>query len=270
MQPLMPVRSRGIYLLPNLLTTASLFSGFYAVIAAMNQQFEAAAMAIFIAMVWDGLDGRVARLMNAQSPFGAQYDSLSDMISFGIAPALVAYQWTLSGLGKLGWLVAFMYAAGTALRLARFNLQLDADDKRYFQGLCCPAAAATLAGMIWTGQNYQIDPTHCSVFAAVVTVLLGLFMVSNFRYRSFKDLEWRHHVSFLMVLLVVLLFVIVSLSPPLVLLAGFASYALSGPIITYRTTRKMTMEHVVGDADERFYEGEIDEKAAAAKASDEA
>lgn len=263
MQPFIPVRSRGIYLLPNLLTTASLFSGFYAVIAAMNQQFEAAAVAIFVAMVWDGLDGRVARLMNAQSAFGAQYDSLSDMVSFGIAPALVAYQWTLSGLGKLGWLVAFIYAAGTALRLARFNLQIDASgDKHYSQGLCCPPAAATLAGMVWSGQNYQIDPTHCSVLTAVVTVLLGLFMVSNFRYRSFKDLEWRHHVSFLMVLLVVLLFVIVSLSPPLVLLIGFASYALSGPIITYRTTRKITMEHVVGDADERFYEGEIDEGAA--------
>lgn len=268
MQPFIPVKSRGIYLLPNLLTTASLFSGFYAVIAAMNQQFEAAAVAIFVAMVWDGLDGRVARLMNAQSPFGAQYDSLSDMVSFGIAPALVAYQWTLSSLGKLGWLAAFIYAAGTALRLARFNLQIDSD-KRYFQGLCCPAAAATLAGMIWSGQSYQIDPAYCSVFAAVVTVLLGLFMVSNFRYRSFKDLEWRHHVSFLMVLSVVMLFVIVSLSPPLVLLVGFASYALSGPIITYRTTRKMTMEHVVGDADESFYEGELDEEAVA-KESDEA
>ncbi len=262
MQPFIPVRSRGIYLLPNLLTTASLFSGFYAVIAAMNQHFEAAAVAIFVAMVWDGLDGRVARLINAQSSFGAQYDSLSDMVSFGIAPALVVYQWTLSGLGKLGWLAAFVYAAGTALRLARFNLHIDTSDKCYFQGLCSPAAAATLAGMVWSGQSFQIDRTHCSVLTALITVLLGLLMVSNFRYRSFKDLEWRHHVSFLMVLLVVLLFVVVSLSPPLVLLIGFASYALSGPIITYRTTRKMTMEHVVGDADERFYEGEIDEGAA--------
>jgi CDP-diacylglycerol--serine O-phosphatidyltransferase len=261
MSPNMPMRSRGIYLLPNLLTTASLFSGFYAVIAAMNQQFEAAAVAIFIAMIWDGLDGRVARLMNAQSPFGGQYDSLSDMISFGIAPALVAYQWTLSALGKLGWLAAFVYAAATALRLARFNLQENMSDKRYFQGLCCPAAAATLAGIIWSGQSYQINPRYCLVPVALVTVLLGLLMVSNFRYRSFKDLTWRHHVSFLTVLLVVLLFVVVSLSPPLVLFLGFSGYAISGPITTYRTTRKMTMEHVVGDADERFYESEIDQEA---------
>ncbi|MEW9906878.1 MAG: CDP-diacylglycerol--serine O-phosphatidyltransferase [Candidatus Symbiodolus clandestinus] len=260
MKPLLPVKKHGIYLLPNLLTTASLFSGFYAVIAAMNQQFEAAAIAIFIAMVWDGLDGRVARLMNAQNSFGAQYDSLSDMVSFGIAPALVAYQWSLSGVGKLGWLAAFVYVAGAALRLARFNLQAEGSDKHYFQGLPSPPAAATLAGMVWVGQNWSIDRGYYACAATLVIPLLGLFMVSNFRYRSFKDIAWRHRISFVMVLGVVSLFVVISLNPPLILFLSFAAYALSGPVITYRTIRKVTIKHVVGDTDEAYFDENGDEK----------
>lgn len=250
----MSAKNRGIYLLPNLLTTAGLFSGFYAVIASMNHHFESAAVAIFIAMIWDGFDGRVARLMNAQSTFGAEYDSLADMVSFGIAPALVVYNWSLSGGGKLGWLAAFVYAAGGALRLARFNSQIP--DRRYFQGLPIPAAASLIAGMVWMGQIYGLCSTFFAIIAGILTFVTGLLMVSNFRYRSFKDLAWRNNVSFLVVLVVVLSFVVVSLSPPVVLFTASLIYVISGPVLTYRTTRKMKMEHVVGDADEDFYDGE--------------
>ena len=235
-------RRRGIYLLPNLFTTGCLFAGFYAIVASMGGRFEAAAIAIFIAMVMDGLDGRVARLTNTQSAFGAEYDSLADMVSFGLAPALVVYVWLLSDLGKLGWLAAFVYTAGTALRLARFNTQVGRADKRYFQGLASPAAAAVIAGMVWVGQDYDVDGRSFAIAAAIITIMLGVFMVSNVRYRSFKDLDLKGRVPFVAVLIVVLVFVLISIDPPQVLFAGFALYALSGPVITLITLRRRRAE----------------------------
>lgn len=223
---------RGIYLLPNLFTTAALFAGFYAIVAAMNGRFEAAAAAVFIAMVLDGLDGRVARLTNTQSEFGAEYDSLSDMVSFGLAPALVIYEWSLSGLGKIGWLAAFIYTAGAALRLARFNTQVGTADKRYFQGLASPASAAIVVGLVWVCNDNGISGVQAEPFAAVITLVAGLLMVSNVRYYSFKDFDFRGHVPFFTLLLVVLVFVLVTLDPPAVLFATFMLYALSGPVTT--------------------------------------
>lgn len=233
---------RGIYLLPNLFTTGALFAGFYAIVSAMNGRFESAAIAIFIAMVLDGLDGRVARMTNTQSAFGAEYDSLADMVSFGLAPALVVYTWALSDIGKLGWLGAFIYTACTALRLARFNTQVGRADKRYFQGLASPAAAAVVAGMVWVGQNYFSNGQQVAYLALVVTIFAGVLMVSNVRYRSFKDLDLKGKVPFVAILAVVLVFVLISLDPPQVLFAGFGIYALSGPVFTLLTLRRRRAE----------------------------
>ena len=233
---------RGIYLLPNLLTTGCLFAGFYAIVAAMGGRFESAAIAIFIAMIMDGLDGRVARLTNTQSAFGAEYDSLADMVSFGLAPALVMYVWALSDIGKLGWLAAFVYTAGTALRLARFNTQVGNPDKHYFQGLASPAAAAVVAGMVWVGQGYLAEGHSISYLAFVVTVLAGALMVSNVRYRSFKDLDLKGKVPFVAILVVVLVFVLISIDPPQVLFTVFVGYALSGPVMTLLTLRQRRAE----------------------------
>lgn len=223
-------RRRGIYLLPNLFTTACLFAGFYAIVNAMNGRFEHAAVAIFIAMVMDGLDGRVARLTNTQSEFGAQYDSLADMVSFGLAPALVIYSWALSSMGKLGWLAAFVYAAGTALRLARFNTQIGIANKRYFQGLASPAAAAVVAGLVWVGNDTGLDGHSFSLLAFLLTLGAGVLMVSNIKYRSFKDIDLRGRVPFVAVLAVIMVFVSIALDPPTMLFAGFVIYALSGPV----------------------------------------
>lgn len=223
---------RGIYLLPNLFTTAALFAGFYAIVAAMADRYEAAAVAIFVAMVLDGVDGRVARLTNTQSAFGAEYDSLSDMVSFGVAPALVVYQWALVGMGKLGWLAAFVYAAATALRLARFNTQVGTADKRYFQGLPCPLAAAVVAGLVWFSTDYGLQGATVMPAAFVITIIAGALMVSNIRYYSFKELDLKGRVPFISILVVVLVFVFVSSDPPLVLFALSVIYALSGPVLT--------------------------------------
>ena len=241
------VKNRGIYLLPNLFTTAGLFSGFYAVIASMNGHFEAAAIAIFVAMIFDGVDGRVARMTNTQSAFGAEYDSMADMVSFGVAPALIAYNWALADLGKVGWLAAFIYCAGAALRLARFNTQVGVADKRYFQGLASPAAAAIIAGAIWTGTYYEIEGQQVSILALLMTACAGLLMVSNFRYYSFKDYDWRGRVNFMVILALVGLFVVVSVQPATILFIVFSLYALSGPIYTIRTVKKLKVSHVVGD-----------------------
>ncbi len=234
-------RSRGIYLLPNLFTTASLFGGFYAVIAAMNGQFENAALAIFIAMVLDGLDGRVARLTNTQSDFGAEYDSLSDMVSFGIAPALIMYTWSLSSLGKMGWIVAFIYVVAAALRLARFNTQVGHADKRYFQGLASPAAAGFLAGFVWLCAEHNIAGVALNYLVLVITIGAGLLMVSNINYRSFKDLELKNKVPFITMLIMVLIFVTIMYHPPFVLFSIFALYTFSG-LLGYimRTFKKRT------------------------------
>ena len=229
------LRERSIYLLPNLFTTAALFAGFYAIVQSMNGKFEHAAVAIFIAMVMDGLDGRVARLTNTQSAFGAEYDSLSDMVSFGVAPALVMYVWALKPLGKLGWIAAFIYCACAALRLARFNTKLDDSDKRYFQGLPSPAAAALLAGLVWVSFDNGVNGAE--VFfgwlkmkwvAWGITIFAGLSMVSDLKYYSGKDINLRSSVPFVVILLIVLAFVLISYSPPEVLFFVSSLYGLSG------------------------------------------
>jgi len=243
-------KPRGIYLLPNLLTTAGLFSGFYAVVMSMNGQFENAAIAIFVAMIFDGLDGRVARMTNTQSSFGAEYDSMADMVSFGVAPALVAYNFGLSDLGKFGWLAAFIFVASAALRLARFNTQVGIADKNYFQGLASPAAAAVIAGMVWVGIDYNIDGQAYGIIVAIITGLSGLLMVSNFKYNSFKEVDWSGKVPFVALLLILLVFIIVATAPSLVLFIVFVLYAIAGPINTFRTVDKVTLEDVIGEADE--------------------
>lgn len=223
------MRDRGIYLLPNLLTTGALFAGFYAVVQAMNGRFEHAAVAIFIAMVLDGLDGRVARMTHTQSAFGAEYDSLSDMVSFGVAPALVIYEFALQGMGKFGWIAAFVYCSGAALRLARFNTQHDVvTDKRFFQGLPSPAAAALIAGFVWVMVEYGVEGDDVRWLAAIIALMAGLTMVSNFRFYSGKEINLRKSVPFFVILLVVLAFVLISTSPPEVLLGAFVIYGLTG------------------------------------------
>mgnify|MGYP003732050077 CR=1 FL=1 len=222
---------RGIYILPNLFTTGALFAGFYAIVMAMNGRFEHAAAAIFVAMVLDGLDGRVARLTRTQSAFGAEYDSLSDMVSFGVAPALVIYSFALKGLGKLGWLAAFIYCAGAALRLARFNTMLEVQDKRWFQGLPSPAAAALIAGLVWVAYDNRIRAEELTWIAWGLTVFAGLTMVSNFRFYSGKDINLRKSVPFMFIVLVALAFTLVSVDPPIVLFVLFMAYALSGYVL---------------------------------------
>lgn len=232
-------RSRGIYILPNAFTTANLFAGFYAIVQAMNGRFEAAAVAIFLAMVLDSVDGRVARLTNTQSAFGEQYDSMSDMVSFGAAPALVVYEWSLRGMGKLGWLAAFVYCAGAALRLARFNANIGVVDKRYFQGLPSPAAAALVAGLVWIATDLRetrwIDATGTDLrwLAWVITIYAGMTMVSNAPFYSFKDLNLKKSVPYMAVPLIVLAFVLVSSDPPIVLFSLFLVYAVSGYVLWF-------------------------------------
>lgn len=232
-------RRRGIYLLPNLFTTAALFAGFYSIVAAMNAKFEAAAVAIFVAMILDGMDGRIARLTNTQSDFGVQYDSLSDMVSFGLAPALVIYQWSLSYTGKLGWLAAFIYAATTALRLARFNTQAASADKQFFQGLPSPAAAALIASLIWYAESLDVSEGSTLVFISFpVTVIAGILMVSNIRYHSFKQFDLHGRVPFIAGIVVVLIFAFIAIEPPLVLFIISLTYATSGPVYTLMLIRQ--------------------------------
>lgn len=231
-------RNRGIYLLPNLLTTGALFSGFYAIASAISGRYETAAILIFVSLVLDSLDGRVARLTNTQSDFGAEYDSMADMVSFGVAPAIVIYLWSLSSLGQAGLIGAFVYLAGGALRLARFNTQLATQDKRYFQGLPSPAAAAILAGLVWVSEKYAYGVNHLPWLALMMTVATGLLMVSNFRYYSFKDINLHGKVSFLAVIGVMLGFAITLSNPATVLFSFFFSYTLSGPIMTVLLLRR--------------------------------
>jgi CDP-diacylglycerol--serine O-phosphatidyltransferase len=230
-------RSRGIYLLPNAFTTGNLFAGFYAIVMALNDQFAAAAIAIFVAMLLDSLDGRVARMTNTQSAFGEQYDSLADVISFGAAPAVVVYSWALKGMGNWGWLAAFIYVAGAALRLARFNTNIGVVDKRFFQGLPSPAAAALVAGFVWIMTDLRearwITATGADLdwLAWIVSVYAGLTMVSNSPFYSFKDINFRRSVPFIFLILLVLGFVLISSDPPLMLFSLFVVYGLSGHIL---------------------------------------
>lgn len=225
------LRRRGIYLLPNLLTTAALFAGFYAIVQAMTGRFEHAAVAIFVAMVFDGLDGRVARLTRTQSAFGAEYDSLSDMVSFGAAPALIVFEWAMKGMGKWGWIAAFVYCAGAALRLARFNTNIGVVDKRYFQGLPSPAAAALVAGFVWIVNDLNIPGEVVRWYAFALALFCGITMVSTLRYWSGKDINLRRSVPFMVLPVIVLGYVLVSSYPPGVLFGLFLCYALSGYIM---------------------------------------
>jgi len=219
---------KGIYLLPNLFTTAALFAGFYSIIAAMNNDFIQASIAIFLAMILDGLDGRVARMTGTQSAFGAEYDSLSDMVSFGIAPSLVAFTWALAPLGKVGWIAAFIYAVGAALRLARFNTMLNVEEKRYFTGLPSPAAAAIVAGVIWAANDAGIAAQEIANIILFLVPIIGLLMVSNVKYRSFKDINVKGKVPFFKLLCAVSVLVLIAWDPAFVLMLAFCSYGLSG------------------------------------------
>ncbi len=228
------VRHRGIYLLPNLFTTANLFAGFYSIMCAINGNFTVAAATVFVAMVLDGLDGRVARMTNTQSAFGAEYDSLSDMVAFGLAPAIIAYQWALLELGNVGLTIAFIYVACAALRLARFNTQIGVVDKRWFIGLASPAAAGVVAGVVWALSDNGVGavdlPVAVIILFAVLVALSGMLMVSNIKYYSFKDLDLKGRVPFVAILVVVLAFAVVFSDPPRILLLLFLVYALSGPV----------------------------------------
>jgi CDP-diacylglycerol--serine O-phosphatidyltransferase len=228
----LPLRRRSVYLLPNLLTTAALFAGFYAIVQAMNARFEQAAVAIFIAMVLDGLDGRVARMTRTQSEFGADYDSLSDMVSFGAAPALVMYVWALKDLGTTGWIPAFVYCAAAAVRLARFNTNIEVVDKRYFQGLPSPAAAALVAGFIWVADDFGIDRVDWLRYIAFsLTLFAGVTMVVSIPFYSFKDFNLRKRVPFWAVPLIIAAITVVAVKPPMVLFLMFVAYSMSGYVM---------------------------------------
>ena len=226
-----PMRKRGIYLLPNTFTTLNLFAGFYAIVQAMNHEFEKAAVAIFVAMILDSIDGRVARLTRTQSAFGAEYDSLADMVSFGAAPALVMYEWALRDMGRIGWIAAFVYCVGAALRLARFNTQLSVADKRWFTGLPSPAAAAVVAGMIWVFNDYHVAGGEVRWLAAAVTIYAGITMVSNVKFYSGKDINLRRAVPFSVALALVLALLLISIEPSHVLWGVMLAYGVSGYVM---------------------------------------
>jgi CDP-diacylglycerol--serine O-phosphatidyltransferase len=221
-------RRKGIYILPNLFTLAALFGGFYAVVMAMNARFDLAAIGVFAAMVLDSLDGRVARMTNTQSAFGEQMDSLSDMVSFGAAPALIAYEWGLRGLGRWGWIAAFVYCACAALRLARFNVNTSVVDKRYFQGLPSPAAAALVAGFIWVMNDLEVKGSEVPWEMFAVALYAGLTMVTNVPFYSFKDVQMKKSVPFIVIVLIALGIAVINIHPPIVLFALFVIYGLSG------------------------------------------
>ncbi len=227
-----PPRPRGIYILPNLFTIGALFAAFFAIISAFKGKYDSAAVAIFIAMIMDSLDGRVARLTNTMTSFGAEFDSLSDMVAFAVAPALLAYSWNLSSLGKFGWIAAFVYTAAVALRLARFNTQIENTGKKYFQGIPCPAAAAIVTSLVWICFDYTFTNQTTIWLLALTMIIVAVLMVSNIRYYSFKEIEFKKNVRFIVILIMVLLITLVAIDPAKVLFIIFASYAISGPIGT--------------------------------------
>lgn len=245
------VRHRGVYLLPNLFTTANLFAGFYSIMCSISGDFTMAAAIVFVAMVLDGLDGRVARITNTQSAFGAEYDSLSDMVAFGLAPAIMAYQWTLSELGNVGLTIAFIYVACAALRLARFNTQIGVVDKRWFVGLASPAAAGVVAGVVWALSDNGVGAVDLAfvliILFAVLVAAVGMLMVSNVKYYSFKDFDFKGRVPFVAILVVVLAFAVVFSDPPRILLLLFLVYALSGPVqyVLHMRSRKNSQQEDV-------------------------
>ena len=251
------IRRRGIYLFPNLLTTAALFAGFYGIVAAIDGNYEKAAIAIFIAMFFDGLDGRLARLMSTETDFGKEYDSLSDMVAFGLAPAIVVYQWGVERLseygwvwGKLGWLAAFLFAVAAALRLARFNTRSETTDKKYFEGLPSPPAAAGVAAMVWLGTELGWSGGVALAFAFLITVAAGALMVSRFAYYSFKELSGQGRISFTYAFVIPLTFILIALNPPVVLFALSSVYAASGPAVTLWRSRRARRHAQTGEAPE--------------------
>lgn len=222
---------KGIYVLPNLVTLAALFGGFYAIVMAMNDRFDQAAIGVFCAMVLDSLDGRVARMTNTQSAFGEQMDSLSDMVSFGAAPALIAYEWALRPLGRWGWIAAFVYCACAALRLARFNVNTGVVDKRYFQGLPSPAAAALVMGLIWLMSDLGVSPQDVRWIVFAMCLASGLTMVTNVPFYSFKDFSMKKSVPFAFIVAIALVIAVINIHPPVVLFSLFVIYGLSGYVI---------------------------------------
>lgn len=223
------IRRKGVYLLPNLFTTGALFGGFFAILSAFKGNFDHAALAIFAAQILDGFDGRVARMTNTQSAFGTEYDSLSDMVSFGLAPAIVLYSWALEPLGKYGIAAAFVFVACAAIRLARFNTHAETSDSRFFTGLASPPAATLLASAVWWGSENELT-VSISIFAALVTAFVGLLMVSNIRYQSFKGLDANRRVPFVAMIITIVVFIVVLIDPPKVLFTMAFVYALSGPL----------------------------------------
>ncbi|WKU18961.1 CDP-diacylglycerol--serine O-phosphatidyltransferase [Advenella alkanexedens] len=238
-------RRRSVYLLPNAFTTANLFAGFYAIVQAMNGQFEVAAIAIFAAMVLDAMDGRVARMTNTQSSFGEQYDSMSDIVSFGVAPALVMYEYLLQDIGRWGWIAAFIYVAGAAIRLARFNTNIAVVDSRFFQGLPSPSAAALVAGFVWLSVDNKIPSYEFQAWIAfAITTYTGITMVSNAPFFSGKSLALEKKLSPATIMLaVVLVFAVVSVNPPIVLFGLFVIYGLSGWGVWYFRWRKIRQHY---------------------------
>jgi CDP-diacylglycerol--serine O-phosphatidyltransferase len=258
--PPLPPRRKGIYILPNLFTVAALFGGFYAIVMAMNDRFDNAAIGVFCAMVLDSLDGRVARMTRTQSAFGEQMDSLSDMVSFGAAPALIVYEWALRGLGKAGWIAAFVYCACAALRLARFNTNIGIVDKRFFQGLPSPAAAALVTGFIWVLDDYgfkdaaRVDWLAWSAFG--VTLYAGLTMVTNAPFYSFKDVSFKRSVPFIVIVAIALAIAVVNIDPPLVLFAAFCIYGVSGyAVYAYKRAKGKPVSVIATSMDEPDEEG---------------
>lgn len=244
---------KGVYLLPNLFTTAALFCGFYGIVQAMDQQFATAAVAIFFAMVLDSLDGRVARMTNTQSAFGAEYDSLADMVSFGAAPALIVYEWALRGMGKWGWVAAFVYVAGAALRLARFNTNSSVVDKAWFQGLPSPAAAALVTGFVWVMDDAKLAGAELNWFAWIITFYAGITMVSSVPFFSGKDVHFRKGVPFLVLAALPLVFALASQDPPKVLFGVFVLYGLSGYVVyVIRKLRGQGLSDLDIEEDEHF------------------
>lgn len=222
---------KGVYLIPNLLTTSALFAGFFSIIASMNSDFAAACIAIFVAQLLDGADGRVARMTHTQSEFGAQYDSMSDIVAFGLAPAILAFQWSLNGLDKVGWVAAFIFVAGAALRLARFNVQIGKVDKKYFVGLASPAGAAVIWATIWSLEEFGISGSQIPWLMVVLVPLVGVMMVSPIRYFSFKDISAQRRIPFFALLAIVMIFALIALDPPRVLLGFALTYAFHGPVM---------------------------------------
>ncbi len=250
-EPLPRKRRKGIYILPNLFTLAALFGGFYAVVMAMNNRFDLAAVGVFCAMVLDSLDGRVARMTNTQSAFGEQMDSLSDMVSFGAAPALIAYEWTLRGAGRWGWIAAFVYCACAALRLARFNVNTAVVDKRWFQGLPSPAAAALVTGFIWLMTELEVERADVTWFMFALALYAGLTMVTNVPFYSFKDVQMKKSVPFVVIVLIALGIAIVNIHPPIVMFGLFMAYGVSGYVVyAWRKTKGQQTSVISTSTDE--------------------